>query len=93
MIRLIEIYKNVSSTSDYKVREVYINPKHVVALRADERLNKMLSEGKLPDDLDARQSFTKVYVDRGQTGIDFTVIGSVEHIKEKLNTGKQLLKG
>ena len=53
----------------------------------------MLSEGKLPDDLDARQSFTKVYVDRGQTGIDFTVIGSVEHIKEKLNTGKQLLKG
>ena len=31
--------------------------------------------------INVAQSFTKLYVDRGNTGIDITVIGELAHIK------------
>lgn len=91
MIRMVEVYKVLN---EYRLREVYINPKHVVAMRQDDRMLGLLSEGKLPDGIDEAQSFTKLYVDRGNTGIDITVIGNLGSIKEKLGLDtKSLLKG
>ena len=85
MTKLIEVYKQLN---DYLLREVYVNPKHIVAMRQDDRMNSVLKEGKLPDQLDQRQDFTKLYVDRGNTGIDITVVGDLT-IKKILT----LLKG
>ena len=90
MFRLIEVKKSLSG---YHLGEVYINPKHVVAMRQDDKMKRVLEEGSLPD-LDERQSFTKLYVDRGHTGIDITVVGDLHHIKEKLGIdSRTLLKG
>jgi len=91
MIRLIEIHKVLN---EHRLREVYINPKHVVAMRQDDRMMNLLSEGTLPDGIDQAQTFTKLYVDRGNTGIDITVIGDLGSIKEKLGLdARSLLKG
>ena len=91
MTKLIEVYKQLN---DYLLREVYVNPKHIVAMRQDDRMNSVLKEGKLPDQLDQRQDFTKLYVDRGNTGIDITVVGDLNTIKEKLGLdNRSLLKG
>ena len=91
MIRLIEIHKVLN---EHRLREVYINPKHVVAMRQDDRMMNLLSEGSLPDGIDQAQTFTKLYVDRGNTGIDITVIGDLGSIKEKLGLdARSLLKG
>ena len=91
MIRMIEVYKVLN---EHRLREVYINPKHVVAMRQDDRMLGLLAEGKLPDGIDQAQSFTKLYVDRGNTGIDITVIGDLGSIKEKLGLdARSLLKG
>ena len=91
MTKLIEVYKQLN---DYLLREVYVNPKHIVAMRQDDRMNSVLKEGKLPDQLDQRQDFTKLYVDRGNTGIDITVVGDLNTVKEKLGLdNKSLLKG
>lgn len=91
MIKLTEIYK---IHSEYRLRELYVNPQHVVAMREDERVATMLGEGVLPENLDHRQDFTKLYIDRGHTGIDVTVIGDLDFIREKLGlTSKSLLKG
>ena len=91
MTRLIEVYKNLT---EYKIREVYVNPEHVVAMRQDDRMSSELQEGSLPEELDKRQTFTKLYVDRGHTGIDITVIGDLVSVKEKLGlSNKTLLKG
>ena len=69
MIQLVEVFNEVSSamrgTSKYTLREIYINPKHVVAIRPDNRMNTVLKEGLLPEGMDERQSFTKVFLDRG----------------------------
>ncbi len=91
MIRLVEVQQRMSS---FRLTEVYVNPEHVVAIREDERMVQILREGKLPDNLDERQSFTKIYIDRGHTGIDMTVVGDIQQIKEKLGLNKRtLLKG
>ena len=91
MTKLVEVYKQLN---DYLLREVYVNPKHIVAMRQDDRMTSVLKEGKLPDQLDQRQNFTKLYVDRGNTGIDITVVGDLNTVKEKLGLdNKSLLKG
>ena len=91
MIRMVEVYKVLN---EYRLREVYINPKHVAAMRQDDRMLSLLAEGVLPDGLEPAQSFTKLYVDRGHTGIDITVVGDLSSIKEKLGLdARSLLKG
>ena len=49
MIRMVEVYKVLN---EYRLREVYINPKHVAAMRQDDRMLSMLAEGILPDGLE-----------------------------------------
>tara|TARA_R110000823_G_scaffold272707_1_gene391940 strand:+ start:458 stop:733 length:276 start_codon:yes stop_codon:yes gene_type:complete len=91
MIQLVEVHKVLGT---YNLREVYINPKHVVAMRHDDRMANVLKEGNLPSELDERQAFTKLYIDRGNTGIDITVVGNLHIVKEKLGIDKKsLLKG
>ena len=97
MVKLVEVRANNRYTGDsarlYTLREVYINPQHVVALREDHAAKKHLHEGKMPTDLDARQSFTKIHLNRGQNGIDITVVGNPTTIENKLQADKELLLG
>ena len=97
MIKLVEIYEttNIHSSNSVKafsLRETFINPSHVVCVREDFSLKKKMEDGELLEDLDKRQRFSKIYMDRGHTGIDMTVVGSPEQVYETLNT-KRLLKG
>jgi hypothetical protein len=89
MVKLVEVIKG---TTSYDLREVFINPKHVVYLREDTTTKRHLTEGKFPDDLDVRQTFTKVYVDNGTTGTEFVVVGGPTLIESKLK-GKTLING
>jgi|TARA_R110000744_G_scaffold130918_2_gene238789 hypothetical protein len=96
LVKLIEVQKNnkyTGKTEGYVLREIYINPKHVVCLREDKAAKKDLNEGLMPDGLDARQEFTKVHLNRGQNGIDVTVVGTPTAIENQLKTTQQLLKG
>jgi len=56
----------------------------------------MLTEGYLPEGLDQRQRFTRIYLDRGQTGIDIVVVGDPEVIQadlKKAKSNKEVLHG
>ena len=100
-IKLVEVcpaaayttIENGGGLSKYILREIYLNPEHVVALRADQTMKTRLEEGRFIEELDSRQEFTRVYVNRGQSGFDVTVIGSPEVVQEKLSGNRQLLKG
>jgi hypothetical protein len=97
LIQLVEVYNpqgHHGSALKYNLREIFINPKHVVAVRPDDRMKKLLNEGYLPEDMDRRQGFTKLYLDRGQNGIDLTVVGEAGVVSQKLGIlQKELLKG
>ena len=94
LIKLVEIRKNLSaattlnssSKQNYFLSEVYINPSHIVCMREDEALRgKLGNTDELPSGLDSRQTFTRLNLERGQTGVDITVIGSLEIIKKKID--------
>jgi len=100
-IKLVEVciadpYTTIDRTSGlskYILREIYVNPVHIVALRPDHSMKQKLEEGRFVGELDGRQEFTKIYVNRGQSGFDVTVVGSPDTVQEKLAISKQLLKG
>ena len=101
MIKFVEIYRDntfgesqKNQYSHYSLRETYINPDHVVCLREESAIKDKIEETTLASELDDRQEFTKVFINRGQTGLDIVVVGSPESVEEKLlKAGKQLLRG
>ena len=105
LIKFVEVVENsakthLSSSIDkggrFTLKEVSINPKYVVCVREEERMTRMLKEGYLPEGLDQRQKFTRVFLDRGHTGIDVVVVGDPETIEANLKRArgnKELLNG
>ena len=96
-IRLTEVVENSTTTrlaadvdrkKRFTLREVSINPEYVVCVREDNAIKQMLIEGYLPEGLDKRQRFTRIYLDRGQTGIDIVVVGDPETVQEDLRRAK-----
>jgi len=57
MIKLIEVYreKELGASNIFNIREVYINPAHVVCMYDDPSMVRNLNEGYLPNDMDKRQ--------------------------------------
>ena len=94
-IKLTEIFSlGNASEKRYSLRKIYINPSHVVCLREEEVLKKMLSEGKLVPDLDHRQDFTRITVNNNSMQQDILVIGNIDEIYNKLNIeARNLLRG
>tara|TARA_R110000824_G_scaffold11622_14_gene51001 strand:+ start:20232 stop:20504 length:273 start_codon:yes stop_codon:yes gene_type:complete len=90
MVRLVEIIKQLD---EYQLREVFVNPRHVIALREDNYMKQNLSEGKLPENLDNRQSFTKLTLDKGTVGLELTVVGTPALVESKLKDEKRVLNG
>ena len=96
VIKFIEIYESTrphsnSKSRSYGLREVFVNPEQVVCVRPDEMFQRKLSEGLLPENLDDRQEFTRIFLNRGQVGLDVVVVGTASLVEQKLN--KQILKG
>ena len=104
-IKLVEVTreKNVAhkgvtiAKQSFSLRTIYINPEHVVCMRPDETMKNRQEDGLLPEDLDSRQEFTKLYINRGHSGLDVTVVGAPDFIQSKIDEAmsheKTLLKG
>ena len=98
MVKLYEV-ASVGGANDkfYKLREIYINPAHVIYVRADTKYKTLLYEGKLPADLDGRQEFSKISLLKGSTGLEIVVVGNTKLIMEKLSVtndgGRNVLRG
>ena len=95
IVQLVEIYESSHFTGKrYELREVFINPEHVVCLRESPRFALLLQEGLLPEGIDQRQGFTTLQMNRGNTGLNIVVVGSPQSVEEKIRkTKKTLLKG
>ena len=90
LVRLTEVYE-ITSQSRYAVREVSINPEHVVALRQDSAAKAALNENRMPDGLSKEVDFTRVYLNTGNLNV--VVVGTPALVEEKLKSNKRVLKG
>ena len=98
MIQLVEVCELLTASKNAKqkftLREIYINPKHVISLREDANFERRLSEGVLPPELDDRQRFTRLTIDKGHAGLEIIVIGAPDVVEEKMRSAKrELLQG
>jgi len=95
VIKLVEVceLRDAGPRSGYTLREVFINPEHVVCLRSDDLTQRRLQENKLPPELDERQEFTRIQLNRGHNGLDVVVVGAPALVEQKLQTSRQVLRG
>jgi hypothetical protein len=95
LVKLTEVCNNGAVTTNklYSLREVFVNPEHVVMIREEKRMRELNESGKVASGLDAAHQFSKLTINRGQAGTEIVVVGSPEMIETTLNSGKQLLRG
>ena len=77
----------------FQTRDVFVNPSHVVCIREDHAYGGMLTEADCSAEIDAAASYTRVYMNRGQSGIDLVVEGTPSQVEKTLQMGKELLYG
>jgi hypothetical protein len=95
LVRLTEVCNTgaVTNNTQYSLREVYINPEHVVMVREEQRLKQINEQNRLVDGLEAGHRFSKLVIDRGNTGTEIVVVGAPDAIETILKKQKQVLKG
>ena len=95
VVKLVEVCKSneYGMSNKYALREIFINPEHVVCLRSDDVTRQRLQENKLPQELDERQEFTRIQLNRGHNGLDVVVVGNPSTVEQKLQTARQVLRG
>ena len=99
VVKFVEVFESTKVHSNdtsrtFSLREVFVNPEQVVCVRSDVDLSQKLHEGHLPDGLDPRQEFSRIYLNRGQAGLDIIVVGKPSIVEKELKKSyKQVLKG
>ena len=96
LVRLTEICQNnmlTSKKNNYTLREVFVNPEHVVMIREEARMQDLREQGHLPEDLNDGHRFTKLTINRGHPGTEIVVVGAPDIIEKSLNQNKQLIRG
>ncbi len=100
LVKLTEVCTNGAVTvgQNYKLREVFVNPEHVIMIREDIRAKKLNENGLLaaPDSgtLDKNHRFSKLTINRGHTGSEIVVVGSPEVVEDILKSDtRRVLRG
>ena len=95
LVKLTEVCNNGAVTTNkmYSLREIFVNPEHVVMIREDKRIRELNENGKVASNLDAKHQFSKITINRGYTGTEIVVVGAPHVVENTLKNGKQLLRG
>ena len=96
LVKLTEVCTNttLATNQNYLLREVFVNPEHVVMIREEKRIKQLHERGEVHSGLDPNHTFSKLTINRGHTGTEIVVVGAPEMIEDTLNTsGKTLLRG
>ena len=95
LVKLTEAVSNgaVTTGTTYSLREVMINPEHVVMIREERRMGVLNEQGAIAHGLDKNHTFSKLTINRGHNGSDIVVVGAPSTIEEQLNSSPRLLRG
>ena len=95
LVKLTEVCNNgaVTTNKNYSLREIFVNPEHVVMVREENRMRELNENGKVATGLDRNHRFSKLTINRGQTGTEIVVVGSPEIVESTLKNHRTLLKG
>jgi hypothetical protein len=95
LVKLTEVCGTGAVTTGrrYSLREVFVNPEHVVMVREEHQMKSLNEQGMLTEGLDKQHRFSKITIDKGTTGTEIVVIGDPMTVETVLNTRSYVLKG
>ena len=95
LVKLTEVCSNGAVTTDrrYSLREIFVNPEHVVMIREEKKMRELNENGRLPSGLDVAHQFSKLTINRGQAGTEIIVVGAPDVVETALKSNRQLLRG
>jgi len=97
LIKLTEVCTNsaVTSVQTFTLREVFVNPEHVIMIREDAYTKKLNENNSTHESYEEIDGFSKLTINRGHSGTEIIVVGSPDLVEKKLNLShsKQLLQG
>jgi hypothetical protein len=95
LVKLTEVCGTGAVTTGrrYSLREVFVNPEHVVMVREEHQMKNLNEQGMLTEGLDKQHRFSKITIDKGTTGTEIVVIGDPNTVETVLNKRNHVLKG
>jgi len=95
LVKLTEVCHNGTLTTQqsYTLREVFVNPEHVVMIREEARMRQLNEQGQLPGELSSDHRFTKLTINRGHTGTEIVVVGAPTVVENSLAKKAKLIRG
>jgi len=95
LVKLTEVCGTgaVTTGRKYSLREVFVNPEHVVMVREEHQMKSLNEQGMLTEGLSRDHRFSKITIDKGTTGTDIVVIGDPNTVETALNKRSYVLKG
>ena len=95
LVKLTEVYNNgaVTTRQLYSLREVFVNPEHVVMVREEKRMKELNENGKVAAGLDSTHRFSKLTINRGHAGTEIIVVGAPKIVENTLKNSTHLLRG
>ena len=95
LVKFTEVCNNgaVTTGRTYSLREVFINPEHVIMIREEKKIQELNERGSVATGLDPAHQFSKLTINRGQSGTEIVVVGAPEAVENTLKSGKKLLRG
>ena len=95
LVKLTEVCGTGAVTSGrrYSLREVFVNPEHVVMVREEHQMKNLNEQGMLTEGLDKQHRFSKITIDKGTTGTEIVVVGDPIAVEVALKAQSQLLRG
>jgi|TARA_Y100000310_G_C20025183_1_gene509250 hypothetical protein len=95
LVKLTEVCGTgvVTIGNKYTLREVFVNPKHVVMVREELHMRQLNEQGMISDGLNSEHRFSKLIINKGQSGSEIIVVGAPERIESILQVSKKVLRG
>jgi len=89
MIKLVQVIR-ANQKPEYYLREVNVNPNHIVSMSPSDEFIVLLHQDKLPEGLDNNHEFIEINFSNGKTII---AVGTVKLINERISDARKLLLG
>ena len=89
MIKLVQVIR-ANQKGEYYLREVNVNPNHVVSINPSDEFIVLLHQDKLPKGLDNNHEFVEINFSNGKTII---AVGTPQLISERISDARKLLLG
>jgi hypothetical protein len=92
LVKFISLDQSVNGT--YCLKEIMINPKHIVLVQEEPSFQRRLEEGQLPHGLRPEVQFTSITISDSPYNKQIVVVGSANEVQSKIfQKSKQLLRG